>query len=163
MPIYMEISRLHRTVTIVARGTIDPEEIRGMAMRLVEAKVRPFAKILEIGAARTEFTPEQIQRLSLLLRGNSSEPRGPIAFVVDADRGEFARAFAEETGGEGPVRLFTSLREARRWTEQELDATARGQASMPAGENAATDPTRQGVLMVGNRQREVTIRQLETA
>ena len=39
MPIYMEISQLHRTVTIVARGAIDADEIRGMAMKLFEAKV----------------------------------------------------------------------------------------------------------------------------
>ena len=64
MPIYMEISRLHRTVTIVARGKIEPDEIRGMAMKLAAEKVRSFAKILEVAGATTEFTLEQVVRLA---------------------------------------------------------------------------------------------------
>ena len=169
MPIYMEISRLHRTVTIVARGQLDAEEIRGMALKLVEAKVRSFAKILEVGSATTEFTVEQLERLSTLLRGNSTEARGPIAFVVDAQRGGFARAFAQQTQSEGPIRLFTSLREARAWTEQILDSSAfrpapdrTRMAIPPVGQTAFTDPDRQGVLLKGARQREITVRSLET-
>ncbi len=167
MPIYMEISQLHRTVTIVARGKIDAEEIRAMAIRLAEAKVRSFAKILEIAGATTEFTVEQIERLATLLRGNSAEKRGPIAFVVDARRGQFARAFAAQTESEGPINLFKSLREARRWTEQILSASfhqagpAAAVSVPPVGQTAWTDPARQGVMLVGSRQRDVTVRTLE--
>ena len=167
MPIYMEVSQLHRTVTIVARGTIDPEEIRAMAVRLAEAKVRSFAKILEIASATTEFTVEQVERLATLLRGRSTEKRGPIAFVVEAKRGQFAQAFATQTESEGPIHLFTSLREARRWTEQILTASFHQTASRvivsvpPVGQTAWTDPARQGVMLVGDRQRDVTVKPLE--
>lgn len=171
MPIYMEISQLHRTVTIVARGAIDPDEIRGMAMKLIEAKVRTYAKILEVAGATTDFTVEQIERLSSLLRGASSERRGPIAFVVDPRRMAFPQAFAAQTESDGPIKLFTSLRDARKWTETILHAPRPAQPAaqpvtpppMPAGQNAWTDPARQGVLLVGNRQREVTVRSLEKA
>ena len=78
MPIYMEISRLHRTVTIVARGKIEPDEIRGMAMKLAAEKVRSFAKILEVAGATTEFTLEQVVRLAETMRGASTEKRGQI-------------------------------------------------------------------------------------
>ena len=163
MPIYMEVSQLHRTVTIVARGKIEPEEIRAMAIKLFEAKARSFAKILEVAGATTEFTVEQIERLSTLLRGNSTEPRGPIAFVVDRDRVAFPQAFAAHTASEGPIQLFTSLRDARKWTEQILHAPRPAAQPLPAGQNAWTDPARQGVMLVGNRQREVTVRTLEKA
>ena len=180
MPIYMEISQLHRTVTIVARGTIDADEIRGMAMKLFEAKVRSFAKILEVAGATTDFSIEQIERLSSLLRGASAEKRGPIAFVVDPRRMAFPQAFASHTEGEGPIKLFTSLRDARKWTEQIPHAPQRREQPastpaahpaaqpvtpppLPAGQNAWTDPARQGVLLVGNRQREVRVRSLERA
>ena len=174
MPIYMEISQLHRTVTIVARGAIDADEIRGMAMKLFEAKVRSYAKILEVAGATTDFTVDQIERLSTLLRGNSTERRGPIAFVVDPRRMAFPQAFASHTEGEGPIKLFTSLRDARKWTEQILHAPASRAAAppaaqpispppMPSGQNAWTDPARRGVMLVGNRQREVTVRTLERA
>ncbi len=168
MPIYMEISRLHRTVTIVARGTIDPEEIRGMAIRLADAKVRSFAKILEVAGATTDFTVEQIERLAALLRGASTEKRGPIAFVVDPKRMAFPQAFASQTESEGPIRLFTSLRDARRWTEEILHSTAYGRGPHPSdlppkGQTAFTDPAREGVMLKGSRQREVTVRPLEKA
>ena len=45
MPIYMETSPLHRLVTIVARGTVSGEEVRGTAQKLADARVRRFAKI----------------------------------------------------------------------------------------------------------------------
>jgi hypothetical protein len=168
MPIYMEVSRLHRTVTIVARGAIDPEEIRAMAVRLTEAKVRSFAKILEVAGATTNFTVEQVERLATLLRGASTEKRGPIAFVVDPKRMAFPQAFASRTEDEGPIRLFTSLRDARRWTEQILASSAYGrgpdpQSVAPQGQTAFTDPAREGVMLRGNRQREVTVRSLEAA
>jgi len=150
MPIYMEISRLHRTVTIVARGKIDPEEIRGMAMKLAEAKVRSFAKILEVAGATTAFTPEQVLRLAEMLRGASTEKRGPIAFVIDPRHQAFPQAFAAETESEGPIRLFTSLREARQWLQSFfVDPWQR-----PADQTAWTDPEREGVLLRGNRRRD---------
>ncbi|HZP99104.1 MAG TPA: hypothetical protein VFB13_06180 [Reyranella sp.] len=165
MPIYMEVSQLHRTVTIVARGQIAPDEIRGMAMKLAEAKVRSYAKILEVAGATTDFTVEQIERLSSLLRGASSEKRGPIAFVVDPRRMAFPQAFASQTEAEGPIKLFTSLRDARKWTETIIHspewkaavAAAAAAPPPPANQNAWTDPDRQGVLLVGDRQREVTV------
>ena len=170
MPIYLEISQLHRTVTIVARGKIDAEEIRGMAIKLAEAKVRPFAKILEVAGATTEFTPEQVMRLAAFLRGASTEKRGPIAFVVDAGHTAFPQAFAAQTQDEGPIKLFTSLREARKWTEQILHGPSLGgqgvtpiRIAVPQGQTAWTDPQRQGVLLRGSRQRDVTVRSLDAA
>jgi hypothetical protein len=170
MPIYMEISRLHRTVTIVARGKIEPDEIRGMAMKLAAEKVRSFAKILEVAGATTEFTLEQVVRLAETMRGASTEKRGPIAFVVDGQHTAFPQAYAMHTEKDGPIKLFTSLREARKWTEHILhaprpvDAPPQAEpARPPAGQTAWTDPDRQGLMLRGNRQREVTVRSLDAA
>ncbi len=166
MPIYMEISRLHRTVTIVARGKIEPDEIRGMAMKLAAEKVRSFAKILEVAGATTEFTLEQIVRLAEMTRGASTDKRGPIAFVVDAARTAFPQAYAMHTEKDGPIKLFTSLREARKWTENILHAPLPADAAPvepPVGQTAWTDPDRQGLMLRGNRQREVTVRSLDAA
>jgi hypothetical protein len=164
MPIYMEISRLHRTVTIVARGDVDIEEIRGVAVKLAEAKVRSFAKILEVAGAKSNMTMAHVEQVAAVMRGASEEKRGPVAFVLNHSQVPLTEAFAERTKSEGPVGLFSSLREARKWTEQILAATAYGQpASTPAGQTAFTDPGREGVMLKGSRQREVTVRSLETA
>jgi hypothetical protein len=162
MPVYMEISRLHRTVTIVARGEIGPDEVRGMAQQLVEANVRPFAKIVEVAGATTQFTPEQIQRVAQMLRGTAEEKRGPVAFIVDDRHTAFPQAFADETRAEGPINLFKSLREARVWLERIQHGPAEP-AAAPAGQTPWTDPQRKGVMIRGDKQREVHIRALDAA
>ena len=48
MPIYLEISRLHRCVTIVARGALEADEIMGAAQQLFEARVPEFAKVVDV-------------------------------------------------------------------------------------------------------------------
>src|SRR5437868_550167 len=105
MPIYLEISRLHHCVTIVARGRIAPDEIMGAAQQLFEARVPEFAKVVDVAGANTEVNPEQIERIAALLRGSPDVKRGPVAFLVDRGRGEFARAF-KATQGERPVQIF---------------------------------------------------------
>ena len=168
MPVYMEISRLHRTVTIVARGTISPDEIRGTAQQLAEANVRSFAKIVEVAGATTEWTPEQVSNVAHLLRGASAEKRGPVAFIIDPDRTAFPKAFAELTKGEGPIDLFKSLGDARAWLRRIEHARnhpelAAAQAAVPAHQTPWADPQRQGVLIRGDRRREVRVRELDAA
>jgi len=50
-----------------------------------------------------------------MLRGDSGAGRGPVAFVINPNRVEFAHAFADATKGDRPVKLFRSLRDARKW------------------------------------------------
>lgn len=158
MPIYLEISPLHRLVTIVARGTVNGSEVRGSAQKLADAKVRRFAKIVEIASAAFEFSPDDIAGLATLLRGADNDPRGPVAFVVGTRDSPFAKRFAEHTAAEGPVELFRTLHEARAWIARQLAAPAR-----PAAAPAATtwaDPDRHGTVIVGERQRDYTTREL---
>lgn len=158
MPIYMEISRLHRTVTIVARGRIAPDEVRGMAQQLADAHVRPFAKIVDVTTATAELGAEHIARVAELLCGDGSEKRGPVAFIVDPARGAFARAFAQQTGNEGPINVFRSLHEARAWLLQIQHGPVASAA--PVDEAVAdrtpwNDPHRRGLMLRGARRRPV--------
>jgi len=157
VPIYLEISPLHRLVTIVARGTVNGPEVRASAQKLADAKVRRFAKIVEIASAAFDFTPEDIASLATLLRGSDNDPRGPVAFVVGTRESPFAKRFAEHTAAEGPVELFRSLHEARAWIARQLAAPAR--KPMPAATTWA-DPDRHGTVIVGERQRDYTTREL---
>jgi hypothetical protein len=155
MPIYLEISRLHRCVTIVARGKLAPDEIMGAAQQLFDAKVPEFAKIVDLLDASGGVSPEQMGRIAALLRGGSGTKRGPVAFMVDPRRGEFARAFAATETGERPVSLFKNLREARDWLA-ELDAAA--QRRSPADGTPWSDPERQATLFRRGERRAVPVR-----
>ena len=172
MPIYIEISSLHRTVTIVARGKIDPDEIRGAAQQMYEARVPQYAKLVDVSGATTEFTLPQVEAIATLLRGRPDEKRGPVAFLVDPGRGEFARAFAATQAGQRAVSLFTSLRQARDWLAHPHEvpaatvsaATPAASSSSPSSTPPAStppsstpwsDPQRHGVLIRGTRRRDL--------
>lgn len=159
MPIYMEISPLHRLVTIVARGTVNGDEVRGTAQRLADARVRRFAKIVEVATARFDFQPPDILALAQTLRADA-DGRGPIAFVVrDLDQ-PFPRMFASQTAHEGPVELFKSLHDARAWIARIQHAPKPAPALAGAVAEAWADPDRQGTVIRGARTREFTTREL---
>ncbi len=155
MPIYMEISRLHRCVTIVARGKIAPDEIMGAAQKLFDAKVPEFAKIIDLLDASADVNLEQVNRIAALLRGASDVKRGPVAFMVDPKRGEFARAFAATEHGERPIHLVKNLREARAWLAQLEAARDRW---LPADSTPWTDPDRQATMFRHGERRDVPVR-----
>ena len=166
MPIYMEISPLHRLVTIVARGTVTGDEVRGTAQKLADARVRRFAKIVEVASARFTFEPADIVGLAQTLRADA-DGRGPIAFVVRDMNQPFPRMFATQTAHEGPVDLFKSLHEARAWVAKIQNAPkvrpAAAGAVVKVAEAAAeawADPDRQGTVIRGARTREFTTREL---
>lgn len=156
MPIYLEISPLHRLVTIVARGTVNGPEVRASAQKLADAKVRRFAKIVEIASAAFDFRHEEIGDLAALLRGSDNDPRGPVAFVVGGRESLFAKRFAEHTASEGPVDVFRTLHEARAWIARQQLSPAK---AMSAPATTWADPDRHGTVIVGERKRDYTTRE----
>jgi hypothetical protein len=165
VPVYVEISPLHRLVTIVARGQLTSDEVRGTAQKLADARVRRFAKIVEVAGAYLDLPPEDIAQLAQILRGDP-DTRGPIAFVVAPGRGEFARRFAAFTEKEGPVDVFQKLQDARAWIASIQLADPRTGLNHPAAQagpaepHSWSDPDRRGTMIRGRQQREFTTRAL---
>jgi len=119
MPISMDISPLHRTVVIAAIGHVTPEEIAGNTQALVEANVPHYGKIIDVTLSTSDLTEAQVERIAAMLRGDPGSGRGPVAFVINPHRVGFAHAFADATKGERPVKLFRSLRDARKWLDEQ--------------------------------------------
>jgi hypothetical protein len=166
MPVYMEISRLYRTVTIVARGEISLDEIKTAAQQLAEANVRSFAKVVEVTGASTSFTPDQVGKVAALLGGPTyipaSETRGPVAFIVDPARNTFAKAYADQTHGDVPIKWFQSLHQARDWLKR-IEHERANALPAPVNQTPWSDPAREGLMIRGDRQREVRIKALDSA
>jgi hypothetical protein len=120
MPIHVDIGRLERTVVIVARGHVSPQDVHQVIRQIAEANVRPFGKIIDMTNATSGIEPGQVLPIAELLRGRPEEKRGPVALVVDADNKRFADLFAAETKDDRPLKLFRSLHEARRWLAQNM-------------------------------------------
>ena len=157
MPIYMEISRLHRCVTIVARGQIMPDEIMGAAKQLFEAQVPHFAKLVDVAGASADVDPAQIQQIAELLRGGPDVKRGPVAFLVNPDKGEFARGFAA-TQGARPVNVFRRLQEARDWLAR-IDESERRADAGAFQSSPWSDPQREAIMFRNGQRRELPVRQ----
>jgi hypothetical protein len=151
MPIYVEISRLYRSVMIVARGAISSEEILGTAQELLEAEVPTFTKLVDVAGATAELTPGHIRQLAAVLRKAGKIKRGAVAFLIDASRSDFARAFAV-TQRDRPVRMFTSIHEARAWLARGGEDAPAAPAA-PAAGTPWSDPAREAVLIRRSQRR----------
>jgi hypothetical protein len=153
VPIYIEISKLYRCATVVARGEITREEILATAQELIDADIPLFAKLIDVAGATANVTAGDVRRLAAMLRTVGKIKRGPVAFLVNPTRSDFARAFAA-TQTERPVQMFTSIHQARDWLAHGALIEAE-QAPRSAASNGATpwsDPNREAVL-IRRRQR----------
>jgi hypothetical protein len=140
MPIFMEVSRIDRTVLIVAQGELSHDDIRKVTQDLIDANVATFGKIIDMFASKSNLSKEQVAEIAAMLRtGPGSEARGPAAYVINPDRVDFAHSFAEASKSDRPIKLFTSLHEARRWVAQTLQAARPRPAGLAAAEALAED------------------------
>jgi hypothetical protein len=114
----MEVSRIDRTVVIVAQGELSHDDIRKVTQDLIDANVAAFGKIIDSSAAKSNLSKDQVAEIAAMLRtGPGSEARGPVAYVINPDRVGFAHSFAEASKSDRPIKLFISLHEARRWPD----------------------------------------------
>jgi hypothetical protein len=120
MPIHIRVSHPDRQVVIVAHGTITAEEIQNAIREHWDTGLVHYRKLIDVAAAKSSADIERIKAMLMLIRAApDAGKRGPVAFVVDGQRGETVReleALTEE--GERPLRVFTSLREARAWLDE---------------------------------------------
>ncbi len=118
MPIQIDISRLDRLVLIVARGSLSSDEIRRKTHELVDAKVTPYGKIVDVSGVSSEVTKGQVNRIAAMLR-KASPTQGKVAFVINPDinpeRKGFGHAFAEAVKCDKLIRIFRSIHDARDW------------------------------------------------
>ena len=120
MPIHIRISHQDQLLVAVAHGTITPEELIKSAQDVIGQGALHYRKILDVAAANTPATREHLKTLqAMALASPPADRRGAVAFVVDGQRGDRVREFVDtvDQGGR-PIKVFTSLHEARRWLDQ---------------------------------------------
>ena len=120
MPIHVRISHHDRLVVAVGHGTITAEEFQNAVREFVEQGALHYRKIIDVAAANTDADMQRLRALMTFMRGvPKAEERGPLAFVVDGKRGDMVRdLISVATDSERPIRVFTSLHEARKWLDE---------------------------------------------
>lgn len=119
MPIQLDIFHPNRIVVVVARGAITSDDTIQAVREFVDKGMVHYRKIIDISMARSDVDMEQMKALAAFIRSSPrASTRGPLAFVVDRAGNPMAQMFAELTESERPVKVFTSLSEARRWLDE---------------------------------------------
>ena len=124
MPIHLDISDLDRLVIAVVLGEVTPDDIAELAREFLTTGRQHYGKIIDTTAGTSPIDENRMVAIAAFMRADpKAGSRGPLAFVVDPKRGEQAQKFAELTGEERPVKIFTSLREARKWVRENTKTT----------------------------------------
>jgi hypothetical protein len=119
MPIDLGINHLDRMVTAVAHGNITRDEVEGFARELFEVGLFHYKKLVDISAAISQLTSEDLAVFAARFRDRPKTIRsGPVAIVVDAKRGEMGRLIVELTRKDRPTRIFHNIHEARKWLNE---------------------------------------------
>lgn len=116
MPIRHTFYHPDRLVIGHASGEMTLADFVNFGLEIQKANLIHYRKIVEVIDAVPKFTEQELLALVQLIRDAPTDrPRGAVAFVIDADRGEFARMFAGLEIQGRPARVFRSLRDAREW------------------------------------------------
>ncbi len=119
MPIHLDISDLDRLVIVVALGEVTAEDAMEVLREFLKTGRQAYGKIIDTSAGSASIDENRMAAIAAFMRSDpKAGSRGPLAFVVDPKRGDQARKFADLTGEERPVKVFTSLREARAWVRE---------------------------------------------
>lgn len=115
MPIQLEIFHPDRIIVIVARGNVTREEYGELLAKVVQEGVAHYRKILDATSAESEdVTKEVLLKADEVTRNLKGRPRGPLALVVNRQRGDLARTF-KALSTDRPVEVFGSIHDARAW------------------------------------------------
>jgi hypothetical protein len=117
MPIQLEIFHPDRILVGIGRGQISLEEYGAFVAEVIKAGVMHYRKIIDATSAESTTIDKDVlltfdERMRELSKGR---PRGPLALVVDPNRGELARTFKSLSSPDRPVEVFRSIHDARRW------------------------------------------------
>jgi hypothetical protein len=116
MPIELRIHRPDRIAMGVTQGEVTLQDLEGFAGKLVETETLHYRKIIHVTSGTLKGSELDMAVFSERIRDMIQNKRsGPIAIVVDPERGEFSRLFVQQTAGGRPGRVFHSVHDAREW------------------------------------------------
>lgn len=108
-----------RLVIGIFEGEMQLRDFLEFALEIRNNNVVHYRKIINVIDAIPKFTEQELLALAQVLRETPTGPRGPVAFVANTERGEFARIFAKPEIQGRPAQVFRSIYDARKWLNQQ--------------------------------------------
>jgi hypothetical protein len=120
MPLQFTIDHANRFVDVKGSGEVALQDILDYFDALVTDGGMPYRKLLDFRDVAPKLSDEDVMVLGARVSAYAHlEPRGPIAIVSTNDESDlFIRRFMNLGGAKRPMRLFTSLDDARRWVQE---------------------------------------------
>ncbi len=117
MPVQFEIDHDERFVSVRAHGIVRLPDILDYFDALVVQDAMPYRKLFDAREAEPELSDDDVMTLGARVSAYAAlEPRGPIAAVaVTKKAGDILQRFMNLGGAQRPMRLFSSVAEARAW------------------------------------------------
>jgi hypothetical protein len=105
-----------RLVIGIFEGEMQLSDFVEFALEIQKNNLIHYRKIVNVIDAHPRFTEQELRALVQMIReAPTDKPRGAVAFVADAERGEFAHLFASLEVDGRPARVFRSIHDARKW------------------------------------------------
>lgn len=119
MPISLQINHPDRMIVGVATGTVTPADLDDFAGAMRTANAFRYRKIIDVAAARSALTADDISAFIERIRPDLGELKhGPAALVINEANGALARLFTSLTDPTRPAKTFRSIHEARKWLQE---------------------------------------------
>lgn len=120
MAMHFNIDHARRYVDVRGSGEMVLQDVIEYLDALVTENGMPYRKLIDLRGVVPKMTDDDIMVLGARVSAYAHlEPRGPIAVVSTAHESDlFIRRFMNLGGAKRPMRLFTSIDEARRWLSE---------------------------------------------
>jgi hypothetical protein len=124
MAMHFNIDHARRYVDVRGSGEMVLQDVIEYLDALVTENGMPYRKLIDLRGVVPKMTDDDIMVLGARVSAYAHlEPRGPIAVVSTAHESDlFIRRFMNLGGAKRPMRLFTSIDEARRWLSEMPEA-----------------------------------------
>jgi hypothetical protein len=119
MPLYWTIDSKARLFTGVAEGDVALSDAIEFLEAMAGAKAMAYRKLFDGRAATPTMTPDEMLSLCARIRAYHEQGMmGALALVATPEQTVvFARLLGALASAERPIKVFTSLRQARNWIE----------------------------------------------
>jgi hypothetical protein len=124
MPMHFNIDHARRFVDVKGSGDMVLQDVTDYFDALVIEGGLPYRKLIDLRGVVPRMSDDDIMVLGARVSAYAHlEPRGPIAVVSTAHETDlFVRRFMNLGGAKRPMRLFTSMDDARQWLQETPEA-----------------------------------------
>ena len=120
MPVHWLIDSRSRRVVVTAEGRVTRAEFEEYLEVVAGAGANAYAKIFDGTLGENAITTEDMALFAARFRQLHAEPHGPLAIVLPpAKREGLAPVLGALAAADRPLRLFTTLRAARAWLDDQ--------------------------------------------